>query len=133
MLIPVILAGGLGSRLWPLSRQDYPKHLLTLLGKHSLLQSTILRAGQLTGITHLMLVCNEQHEDLLHQQLDELLLHEPHLQKINFEFILEPIGRNTAPAITLAALNAVHLNDEAQLLILPSDHVLTPVENFINQ
>lgn len=133
MLIPVILAGGLGSRLWPLSRQDYPKHLLTLLGEYSLLQSTLLRAGELAGVSRVLLVCSEEQQELLQQQLAELLFNEPQLQKIRYEFIFEPVGRSTAPAITLAALHATSIDDQAQLLILPSDHVLTPKEHFIQQ
>jgi len=133
MLIPIVLAGGLGSRLWPLSRQDYPKHLLKLLGDYSLLQSTLLRAAELHQVSHVMLVCSQQHQKIVQQQLAGLLAQEPALEKITFQFLFEPIGRSTAPAITLAALEAVNIDHQAKLLILPSDHVLTPKEHFIQQ
>lgn len=112
MIIPVILAGGSGSRLWPLSRELYPKQLLTLIGKESLLQMTCRRALNITHSHKIIIVCNVQHRFLVAEQLKDF--------DATIEIILEPMARNTAPAVALAALHAP--NDD--LLILPADHLL---------
>ena len=99
MLIPVILSGGSGTRLWPLSRELYPKQLLPLVGKHTMLQDTV---GRLDGLVVAapLVICNESHRFLVAEQLRALDIR-PH------SIILEPVGRNTAPAIALAALASV--------------------------
>jgi mannose-1-phosphate guanylyltransferase len=116
MILPVIMAGGSGTRLWPLSRQLFPKQFLTLNGEHSMLQNTAMR---LAGIEHAapVVICNEEHRFSVAEQF--------RANKIaNSGIILEPVGRNTAPAIALAALNAVKNGDDPLLLVLAADHVI---------
>lgn len=120
-MIPVILSGGSGTRLWPLSRGQYPKQFLPLVSNHTMLQETLLR---LTGIAHLqapIAVCNEDHRFMLAEQLWEI-----HTKPA--AIILEPIGKNTAPAVALAALSAQSPDDV--LLVLPADHVINNIPAF---
>lgn len=112
-LIPVVLAGGNGSRLWPLSRELFPKQFHALFGEHSLLQNTLMRARAATDEAPII-VCNQEHRFLVAEQCRALGLDWRHI-------ILEEEGRNTAPAIALAALSAP---SDAQLLVLPSDHLV---------
>ncbi len=119
MLTPVILSGGSGTRLWPLSRELYPKQLLPLVGEHTMLQETVLRLAGLDAAPPIV-VCNEAHRFLVAEQLRQL-------QSKPQAIILEPAGRNTAPAIALAALQAA---PEALLLVLPADHVIRDVPAF---
>ncbi len=114
-LIPVILAGGTGSRLWPLSRALFPKQFHTIFGERSLLQNTLSRAARITREPPII-VCNHEHRFLVAEQC----------RAIGIDWrsiILEPEGRNTAPAIALAALDCGTTQD-AQLLVLPSDHLI---------
>jgi mannose-1-phosphate guanylyltransferase/mannose-6-phosphate isomerase len=123
MIIPVILAGGSGSRLWPLSRQHYPKQLLKLFGDKTMLQQTILR---LTGLPELgapIVVCNVEHRFMVAEQLNEIGLSDSAI-------ILEPLARNTAPALALAALHAREIDAESMLLVLSADHMISNVEEF---
>lgn len=123
MIIPVILAGGSGSRLWPLSRQHYPKQLLKLFGDKTMLQQTILR---LTGLPELgapIVVCNVEHRFMVAEQLNEIGLSESAI-------ILEPLARNTAPALALAALHARGIDAESMLLVLSADHMISNVDEF---
>ena len=116
MIIPVIMAGGAGSRLWPLSRQMFPKQFLTLHGDSSMLQAT---AERLSGIEHApaIVICNEEHRFSVAEQF--------RVNNIpNSGIILEPVGRNTAPAIALAALQAIKNNKDPLLLVLAADHVI---------
>jgi mannose-1-phosphate guanylyltransferase/mannose-6-phosphate isomerase len=123
-LVPVILSGGSGSRLWPLSRDLYPKQLLTLLDEHSLLQDTVRRAGRLEGAADPVIVCNEEHRFMVAEQLRELGVDAGGI-------LLEPVGRNTAPAIAVAAHEArVRHGDDALLLVLPADHVIPDGDAF---
>jgi mannose-1-phosphate guanylyltransferase / mannose-6-phosphate isomerase len=124
MLTPVILSGGAGTRLWPLSRELYPKQLLPLVGKETMLQATALRLSGLNPAAPIV-VCNEAHRFLVAEQLR---LIDATAQAI----LLEPVGRNTAPAIALAALAALAGKDEVDplLLVLPADHVITDVPAF---
>jgi mannose-1-phosphate guanylyltransferase/mannose-6-phosphate isomerase len=119
MLTPVILSGGSGTRLWPLSRELYPKQLLCLVGKHTMLQDTVLRLQGLDAGPPLM-VCNEAHRFLVAEQLRQL-------GTSARAIALEPAGRNTAPAIALAALLA---SPDDLLLVLPADHVIRDPEAF---
>jgi mannose-1-phosphate guanylyltransferase / mannose-6-phosphate isomerase len=123
MLIPVILSGGAGTRLWPLSRELYPKQLLPLIGGETMLQATAMRVQGL-GAAPPIVVCNEEHRFLVAEQM-RLVNLEPQA------ILLEPIGRNTAPAIALAALvaSAKHAEDPV-LLVLPADHVIRDVSAF---
>ncbi|WOD06194.1 mannose-1-phosphate guanylyltransferase/mannose-6-phosphate isomerase [Marinomonas sp. GJ51-6] len=123
-IIPVILSGGVGSRLWPLSREHFPKQCLPLTDKqYSLLQQTANRTRSL-NVSAPIVVCNEDHRFLIAQQLQEIGV-------TGASIVLEPKGRNTAPAIALAALEAQHKNiEDALLLILPADHVIRDVAAF---
>ncbi|MFA6986143.1 MAG: mannose-1-phosphate guanylyltransferase/mannose-6-phosphate isomerase, partial [Arenimonas sp.] len=122
-LIPVILSGGSGTRLWPLSRESHPKQFLPLLGEHSLLQMTWLRLRGLPGAEAPLVVANEEHRFLVAEQL-RLVGAKPSA------LILEPVGRNTAPAIAVAALKAMDAGEDPVLLVLPSDHVIADEAGF---
>ncbi|HTY94735.1 MAG TPA: mannose-1-phosphate guanylyltransferase/mannose-6-phosphate isomerase [Steroidobacteraceae bacterium] len=124
MLIPVILSGGAGTRLWPLSRELYPKQLLALLGPRTMLQQTALRVAGLDCAAPIV-VCNEAHRFLVAEQLRALKL-------TPRAIVLEPFGRNTAPAIALAALAALRDCGDVDplLLVLPADHVIRDIALF---
>lgn len=123
MIVPVIVAGGSGSRLWPLSRQLNPKQFLPLAdADQSMLQATILRLRGLEASTPL-LICNEQHRFLAAEQLRQLDME-------HASILLEPVGRNTAPAIALAALQASSEGADPILLILAADHLIQDVPAF---
>ncbi len=127
MLIPVILSGGAGTRLWPLSRELYPKQLLALTGERTMIQQTAMRLEGL-GAGAPVVVCNEAHRFLVAEQLRQLGI-EPQAT------VLEPMGRNTAPAIALAALAALKAAGPSAagdplLLVLPADHVIRDVPAF---
>jgi mannose-1-phosphate guanylyltransferase len=126
LLFPVVMAGGSGSRLWPLSRVLYPKQFLCLEGELTMLQATINR---LQGIEceSPVVICNEQHRFIVAEQLRQM-------SKLTENIILEPVGRNTAPAIALAALAAVRAQHEgnALMLVLAADHVIQDEEAFRN-
>jgi mannose-1-phosphate guanylyltransferase/mannose-6-phosphate isomerase len=128
MLIPVILSGGSGTRLWPLSRELYPKQLLPLVGKGTMLQETLARLDGVKDVAAPIVVCNEQHRFLVAEQLRGAGIDQASI-------LLEPVGRNTAPAIAVAAMAAVtggegKANDDAVLLVLPADHVIRDVRAF---
>ena len=116
MILPVIMAGGSGSRLWPLSRQQFPKQFLTLLGNKSMLQAT---AERIKGIEHkpALVICNEEHRFSVAEQLRVNAIKTSGI-------ILEPVGRNTAPAIALAAMQALKSGNDPLLLVLAADHVI---------
>ena len=121
-LQPVLLSGGSGTRLWPLSREAYPKQFLPLAGEHTMLQDTWRRVAPLAGAAPIV-VANEEHRFLAAEQLR--LVGVEHA-----DIILEPVGRNTAPAIAAAALQASANGDDPLLLVLPSDHVVRDPEAF---
>ncbi len=121
MLTPVILSGGVGSRLWPLSREYYPKQLLALVGNNTLLQDTVLRLKGLPEQSPPLMLCNETHRFLVAEQLRRIGVSPANI-------ILEPVGRNTAPAVAVAALAAVDPN--ALLLVLPADHMIADTAAF---
>lgn len=121
-IVPVIMAGGSGTRLWPLSRKQYPKQFLRLAPSgHTLLQSTLLRLKQLNCAAPI-LICNEEHRFLAAEQIREI--------GIQAKIILEPEGKNTAPAITLAALYQESIDPNATLLVLAADHVIEKQAKF---
>jgi len=122
-LLPVLLCGGSGTRLWPLSREAYPKQFLALAGKDSLLQATCLRLQGLPGLDAPLLISNEEHRFLVAEQCRQIDI-VPHAM------ILEPVGRNTAPAIAVAALYAMESQQDPVLLVLPSDHLLLDEAGF---
>jgi mannose-1-phosphate guanylyltransferase/mannose-6-phosphate isomerase len=124
-LIPVVLSGGAGTRLWPLSRELYPKQLLPLVGEHTMLQDTLLRLHGLDTAAPIV-VCNEAHRFLVAEQLRAI-------DCAPQAIVLEPTGRNTAPAIALAAhaaLAASAVGADPLLLVLPADHVIADREAF---
>ncbi len=117
MIIPVILAGGSGTRLWPLSRKLYPKQLLPLLDRHTLVQNTLLRLQGLEGIADPVIICNEEHRFIIAEQLRAMGVNPSAI-------ILEPVGRNTAPAVAVAALRVLAIAPDAIMLVLPADHLI---------
>jgi mannose-1-phosphate guanylyltransferase/mannose-6-phosphate isomerase len=124
MVIPVILSGGSGSRLWPVSREHYPKQFLNLHKDNvSLLQEAALRLKGVTNAGDPIIVCNEEHRFLVAEQMHQLGFKKS-------QIILEPCGRNTAPALALAALAVAKTDPEAELLIMPADHVIKDVKAF---
>lgn len=131
MIIPVILSGGTGSRLWPLSRELNPKQFLPLCGEQTMLQETITRLQGIEDLADPVIVCNEDHRFMVAQQMRDIGVH---VDKI----ILEPIGRNTAPAICAAAeyiqgkASATQKTVDDVLLILAADHVIQDKESFHN-
>jgi mannose-1-phosphate guanylyltransferase/mannose-6-phosphate isomerase len=122
-LIPVILSGGAGTRLWPLSREMYPKQLLALTGVHTMLQDTVLRLKGIPGAKPPIVVCNDAHRFTVAEQIHAL-----EVQPLGV--LLEPVGRNTAPAVALAALKAIEMDPGATLLVAPADHVIRDVRKF---
>ncbi|TGG95224.1 hypothetical protein E4656_02040 [Natronospirillum operosum] len=125
MFIPVIMAGGMGRRLWPLSKPQRPKQFLSLVSRNTLLQDTLLR---LQGLQHHppLLTCNQQHRALAEKQLQEIGINDATL-------LVEPAGHNTAPAVALAALYAQHAlpsDPDPVLLALPSDHLVADKAAF---
>ena len=115
-LFPVILSGGSGTRLWPLSRAALPKQFLPLTGEQSLLQNTVARAMALPGnISAPLVICNQEHRFLVAEQLR-------HIDISDASILLEPVGRNTAPAIAVAALWLTRHTPEALMLVMPADH-----------
>ena len=122
MIYPIILSGGSGTRLWPLSREHYPKQLLPLLSDKTLLQEATTRADRIADLAPPLFICNEEHRFLVADQAREV-------DKIPLGIILEPSGRNTAPALTLAALT-VRDQDDALLLIMPADHHIPNTKAF---
>ena len=116
MLLPVIMAGGTGSRLWPMSRELYPKQFLRLYGQRSMLQETVLRLDDVDA-REPVVICNQEHRFLVAEQLRQI-------NKLSHNIILEPVGRNTAPAIALAALSANENGDDTILLVLAADHII---------
>lgn len=120
---PVILSGGAGTRLWPLSREMYPKQLLALTSQHSMLQETALRLAGIVGAQAPIVVCNEAHRFTVAEQLRALNLEASGI-------LLEPTGRNTAPAVALAALKALELDADATIVVAPADHVIRDARAF---
>lgn len=120
---PVILSGGSGTRLWPLSRANYPKQLLPLVGKETMLQATLARAAALLNAQAPILVCNAEHRFLIQEQCEAI--------NIKPEAIyLESVGRSTAPAIALAAFHLAQADENAMMLVLPADHVIDDQASF---
>ena len=126
-LLPIILCGGSGTRLWPLSRRSFPKQYLSINNKKnsSFLQITIKRIKELKNSEHPIVICNEEHRFITAEQLRQI--------KVNpGSILLEPISRNTAPAIAVSALKSMSEDNDPILLIMPSDHLITNEVNFIN-
>ena len=122
-MIPVIMSGGNGTRLWPLSRKDKPKQFIALLGENTMFQETLERLNGVENIQSPIVVCNQGHRFMVAEQLHELNIDKPSI-------ILEPSGRDTAPAIAIAALQAMTGGEDPVLLVLAADHVIQNVEAF---
>ena len=124
-LIPIILCGGTGSRLWPLSRQSFPKQYLSLISNdnNSLLQKTVLRLKGLDNLGNPILICNEEHRFIVAEQMREIDIKPGSI-------ILEPFGKNTAPAICIASLIALKKAANPTLIVLSSDHEIKKIEKF---
>jgi len=123
-VVPVVLAGGVGSRLWPLSREMYPKQFMPLIGDElSMLQSTLTRLQGLDGLAAPIVVCNEAHRFFVAEQLRQIDIN-------NARIILEPEARNTAPAVALAAYEALDKDINPTLLVLAADHFIKSVDSF---
>ncbi len=123
MIIPVILAGGSGSRLWPLSRQLFPKQLMNLMGGETMLQSTFQRICSVEDVGRPIIICNENHRFMVAEQA----------RNINMApsaIILEPFGRNTAPAIAVGALKALEEDKDSTIIVMPADHYIKNVKPF---
>jgi len=126
-LYTVILAGGSGTRFWPLSRGTYPKQMLQIVGEDTFLRQTIKRINGLVPPENIWIVTTEDKAQDIRFHLDPLGLMAKEIQ-----FIREPIGRNTAPAIGLAALHIMHLSPESIMVVMPSDHVIPDTEKFLS-
>jgi len=123
-ILPVVLAGGSGTRLWPLSREAHPKQLIALLGDHSLLESTVARLDSLArpGSNGGLLICAEEHRFMVADQLKA--------SSRDWQVKVEPAGRNTAPALTLAAMRATVGGDDPVLVVMPADHAIFDADAF---
>ena len=121
MIVPVILSGGSGTRLWPLSRKLHPKQFINLVNETTLFQDTILRLPE--DVAEPLIICNEEHRFLAAEQLREI-------GKKTKGIILEPEGRNTAPAVALAALQFINKGEDPILLVLSADHLIKNIEAF---
>ena len=124
MIYPVILSGGAGTRLWPLSRTLYPKQLLPLTADDSLLQETVTRVSDPTRFAPPVLICNEDHRFIIAEQLRDA-------GSETTALMLEPMGRNTAPAVACAALLLAQTDPKAMMLVLPSDHLIEKTDAFL--
>lgn len=122
-IVPVILSGGSGERLWPLSRKEYPKQYLPLLGDQTMLQQTIQRLNGLENLSNPVIICNADHRFVVAEQCRQIGIKNPTI-------LLEPIGRNTAPAIAAAAYQSLKDSDNSTLLVLSADHVIGDVGAF---
>lgn len=126
MLIPVILSGGAGARLWPVSREAFPKPFIRLADGSSLLRKTLARAGRINGVSHVVTVTNREYYFLTKDQYSEF-------GGLSHVFLLEPAARNTAPAIAMAAFHiAARHGAETELLVLPADHLIEDEAAFVS-
>src|SRR5215472_11502355 len=121
---PVILSGGSGTRLWPMSRAFYPKQLLPLVGDKSLLQQAAARVAEAPGFAAPLLIANEEHRFIIAEQLREIDVAPQGL-------LLEPVGRNTAPAACVAAQWLAERDPDALMLLMPSDHAIADEPAFL--
>jgi mannose-1-phosphate guanylyltransferase/mannose-6-phosphate isomerase len=123
-IVPVVMAGGSGTRLWPLSRKMFPKQFLSLVNSTTMFQDTLSRLqGNEFSVGLPIIVCNDEHRFIVAEQLREASI-------TSQAIILEPVGRNTAPAVALAALDAIEKGDDPLLLVLAADHVIRDDETF---
>lgn len=123
-IVPIILLGGSGTRLWPVSRKNHPKQFLKLTGDQTLLQATLSRLKGIDNIETPIVLCNEDHRFTAAEQLREIYADDLG------DIILEPVGKNTAPAVAIGALRVLQQYEDAILLVLPADHVIKNIEAF---
>ena len=123
-LYPVILAGGSGTRFWPLSRHLYPKQLLRIIGDETLIQQTMRRVLACAKPDHVLISTNPGQADSIRVQLGEWK------SELKDNYVVEPVGRNTAPAIALVAAELLRRDPDAMMLVLPADHVVTGQKAF---
>lgn len=124
-IVPVVLAGGSGTRLWPLSRTMYPKQFLKIFGHMTMLQTTLSRMNSFHDATDAIVICNEAHRFVVAEQLNQI--------DKKSTIILEPCGRSTAPAVALAAMHIVetiNADQDVLLLVLPADHIIKDLDTF---
>lgn len=128
-VVPVILCGGSGTRLWPLSRVGFPKQFLALYGEETLFQQSVRRVNNLTNsdinLKKILVVTNEEHRFLALEQLREI-------KNFSAKLLLEPIGRDSAPAVTIAALEAIQDGDDPVLVVTPADQIVDDISEFKN-
>ena len=122
-IYPVILSGGSGTRLWPQSRLSFPKQFLKINSDYTLIQETLIRIKNKKIFHPPILICNDEHRFLIAEQLREMDI-KPKL------IILEPVGRNTAAAVTIASLIVKKIDENAKILVLSSDHKISKINNF---
>jgi mannose-1-phosphate guanylyltransferase len=122
-MIPIIMSGGSGTRLWPLSRKNKPKQFLNLFGELSLFQNTITRLSGVTALEAPVIVCNEAHRFMVAEQLQEIDI-------VQSDILLEPCAKNTAPAVALAALQALERGGDPLMLVLAADHLIQDIAVF---
>ena len=124
-IIPIILSGGSGNRLWPMSRSNYPKQFLPLVNSNTMLQETILRLKDIECVTDPIIVCNISHRFVVAEQCQQIKVDSPTI-------LLEPEGRNTAPAIVAAALHSLRFGEDHILLVLSADHIIKNIDALSN-
>ncbi len=117
MIIPVVLSGGSGTRLWPLSRAMRPKQLLSMVSNHTMIQDTVTRLSGIPDLADPVIVCNEEHRFTIAEQMREMNINPAAI-------ILEPFGKNTAPAVAISALQAQKTEKDPVILVLPADHII---------
>jgi mannose-1-phosphate guanylyltransferase len=122
-MIPIIMSGGSGTRLWPLSRKNKPKQFLNLFGELSLFQNTLTRLSGVSAMAAPIIVCNESHRFIVAEQLQEIEI-------VQSDILLEPSAKNTAPAVALAALQAIERGGDPLMLVLAADHLIQDVAKF---
>lgn len=123
-IVPVILSGGSGTRLWPLSTSSCPKQFLPLMGQHTMIQETLLRLSGIDSDSPIV-ICNERHRFIVAEQLSEMCSAAPSI-------MLEPLPKNTAPAIAVGAFQAMKRDENAVMIVLPSDHIIKKTDVFQN-
>ncbi|MTI62574.1 mannose-1-phosphate guanylyltransferase/mannose-6-phosphate isomerase [Methylophaga sp.] len=122
-MIPIVMSGGNGTRLWPLSRKHKPKQFLALFGDRTMFQQTLMRLNGVSELAPPTVVCSNEHRFMVAEQLNEIGVS-------SATIILEPVGRDTAPALTIAALQAIQEGDDPILLVLAADHIISDIEAF---